>query len=571
MGPPRKGRAHVRARQGVHRLISLGLVCLLLALVAWAGALGSAFREDVVDFDSAGSDPTLRRLLPTSGGSNLLTADPLIDSPIATAKNKYWVVVHIIVIGYMLLGMNTVCDLYFAGSLDQMVNSWGIKPDVAGATFMAAGGSAPELFTSLIGALTETDVGFSTIVGSAVFNVLFVIGCCGFAAKQPIKLSWWPLFRDCLYYVFGLSLLSAFAKTGNSIQLWEAIMLFLVYCGYCTIMYFNETLEAAFAKSPQSDQQAPAVNQWVVPDTGSTEHAASNGNDIGDGQVHHIHKTQPKFQRSNTANGGLSSKVAPAVEGSAEAVGKPTEPGESESENEERIIEVPDSKPEEMPDIKGEEAEEEEAEEDDIAALLDRPDSPAAQVIWCLSLPVYVPLYYLIPRPENRFMACFVVSLSFIAGLSLVLVYAVEVLGEVLRIHIVVMGFTLLAAGTSIPDLVSSVAVARAGEGDMAVSSSIGSNIFDICVGLPIPWIIKIGFVEMAGRGEQGYVVNIISDYIVLYVLILVAMVVSVVCSIHFLGWVLNRPLGLMMAFLYTVFLVVVLSIELTQPAAIKF
>ena len=46
-----------------------------------------------------------------------------------------------------------------------------------------------------------------------------------------------------------------------------------------------------------------------------------------------------------------------------------------------------------------------------------------------------------------------------------------------------VMGLTFLAAGTSIPDLFTSVIVARKGFGDMAVSSSVGSNIFDVTVG----------------------------------------------------------------------------------------
>ena len=46
------------------------------------------------------------------------------------------------------------------------------------------------------------------------------------------------------------------------------------------------------------------------------------------------------------------------------------------------------------------------------------------------------------------------------------------------------MGLTFLAAGTSIPDLFTSVIVARKGFGDMAVSSSVGSNIFDVTVGL---------------------------------------------------------------------------------------
>ena len=48
------------------------------------------------------------------------------------------------------------------------------------------------------------------------------------------------------------------------------------------------------------------------------------------------------------------------------------------------------------------------------------------------------------------------------------------------------MGLTILAAGTSIPDLITSVIVAKKGFGDMAVSSSVGSNIFDITVGLVI-------------------------------------------------------------------------------------
>ena len=52
------------------------------------------------------------------------------------------------------------------------------------------------------------------------------------------------------------------------------------------------------------------------------------------------------------------------------------------------------------------------------------------------------------------------------------------------------MGLTFLAAGTSVPGLLTSVLVAMKGEGDMAVSSSIGSNIFDVTVGLPLPWLV---------------------------------------------------------------------------------
>ena len=49
-----------------------------------------------------------------------------------------------------------------------------------------------------------------------------------------------------------------------------------------------------------------------------------------------------------------------------------------------------------------------------------------------------------------------------------------EVIGQLIGLTNTIMGLTFLAAGTSVPDLITSVIVARKGHGDMAVSSSIG-------------------------------------------------------------------------------------------------
>jgi len=76
---------------------------------------------------------------------------------------------------------------------------------------MAAGGSAPELFTSFIGTfISKSQVGFGTIIGSAVFNVLFVIGMCAIFSKGDLKLTGWPFARDVCYYCLSLLLLSIF-------------------------------------------------------------------------------------------------------------------------------------------------------------------------------------------------------------------------------------------------------------------------------------------------------------------------------------------------------------------------
>ena len=80
-------------------------------------------------------------------------------------------------------------------------------------------------------------------------------------------------------------------------------------------------------------------------------------------------------------------------------------------------------------------------------------------------------------------------SILWIGVSSFFMVSWVEIIGNTAGIPSVVMGLTVLAAGTSVPDFLSSVIVARMGEGDIAVSSSIGSNIFDILLGLPLPWL----------------------------------------------------------------------------------
>ena len=40
--------------------------------------------------------------------------------------------------------------------------------------------------------------------------MLFVIGLCAIFAGDELPLTWWPLFRDCVYYLFGLTILTVF-------------------------------------------------------------------------------------------------------------------------------------------------------------------------------------------------------------------------------------------------------------------------------------------------------------------------------------------------------------------------
>ena len=56
---------------------------------------------------------------------------------------------------YMFWAIAIVCDDYFVPALDVICEKMGLQTDVAGATFMALGSSAPELFASLIGKIAS--------------------------------------------------------------------------------------------------------------------------------------------------------------------------------------------------------------------------------------------------------------------------------------------------------------------------------------------------------------------------------------------------------------------------------
>ena len=108
---------------------------------------------------------------------------------------------------------------------------------------------------------------------------------------------------------------------------------------------------------------------------------------------------------------------------------------------------------------------------------------PISLLVWCCILDCRKEGY------EKFFLVTFGSCIVLIAVLSYFMVWMAVLLGQTTGIPDPVMGLTLLAAGTSVPDAMSSIAVARKGFGDMAVSSSIGSNVFDILIGLPVPWL----------------------------------------------------------------------------------
>ncbi|KAG8521340.1 Sodium/potassium/calcium exchanger 2 [Galemys pyrenaicus] len=205
------------------------------------------WQRTLLDFNDKIQDYTSQPILSQEGKSENSTDDVQGDYPrdifSLEDRRKGAIILHVIGMIYMFIALAIVCDEFFVPSLTVITEKLGISDDVAGATFMAAGGSAPELFTSLIGVfIAHSNVGIGTIVGSAVFNILFVIGMCALFSREILNLTWWPLFRDVSFYIVDLIMLIIFFLD-NVIMWWESLLLLSAYFAYVIFMKFNVQVE----------------------------------------------------------------------------------------------------------------------------------------------------------------------------------------------------------------------------------------------------------------------------------------------------------------------------------------
>jgi len=95
-------------------------------------------------------------------------------------------------------------------------------------------------------------------------------------------------------------------------------------------------------------------------------------------------------------------------------------------------------------------------------------------------------------KSEKKAWIWLVSMMILMGGATHVLVESSLALGDMLGIDGVLMGFVVIAAGTSVPDTALSVISAKKGHYDAAVSNVFGSNIFDICICLSVPILLAL-------------------------------------------------------------------------------
>ncbi|XP_058283182.1 sodium/potassium/calcium exchanger 1 [Hylobates moloch] len=507
-------------------------------------------------------------------------------------RRQGWVVLHIFGMMYVFVALAIVCDEYFVPALGVITDKLQISEDVAGATFMAAGGSAPELFTSLIGVfISHSNVGIGTIVGSAVFNILFVIGTCSLFSREILNLTWWPLFRDVSFYILDLIMLILFFLD-SLIAWWESLLLLLAYAFYVFTMKWNKHIEV-WVKEQLS--RRPAAKVMALGDLSKLPSLLTRGSSSTSLHNSTIRSTiyQLMLHSLDPLREVRLAKEKEEESLNQESRAQPQAKAESKPEDEEPAkLPAVTVTPAPVPDIKGDQKEnpggqvgtqpwhrqnwrglgkelltkntsslkQEEEKGNEEPLSLDWPETRQKQAIYLFLLPIVFPLWLTVPdvrRQESRkfFVFTFLGSIVWIAMFSYLMVWWAHQVGETIGISEEIMGLTILAAGTSIPDLITSVIVARKGLGDMAVSSSVGSNIFDITMGLPVPWLL---FSLINGLQP----VPVSSNGLFCAIVLLFLMLLFVISSIASCKWRMNKILGFTMFLLYFVFLIISVMLE---------
>ena len=202
------------------------------------------------------------------------------------------IVIWLVIVLYMFYGLAHVCEDFLVPGLNILCERRKIPEDVAGATLMAAGCNAPELFASGIGVFIQhSTVGAGTVVGSTPFNILCICGAASFAVGGKLFVDGWLMFREIISLIVVLCIF-LWVMNDSVVLWWEALILCSSYVGYVLLcVYYERMLKCCLRRGetamPRSDgamstsslsspaQVVPLTLADVVPST--VEHGSLQG------------------------------------------------------------------------------------------------------------------------------------------------------------------------------------------------------------------------------------------------------------------------------------------------------
>lgn len=152
---------------------------------------------------------------------------PLGDMPEVDKSEPVWKMIVMIVVGIVMIIWGSDISVDAATALAKM---FGMSERLIGLTIVAFGTSLPELVTSVTAAIKgKADIAVGNIVGSNIFNILFVVGTT--ALITPVTYSS-DFLVDSLVAVAAMILLLVCVARKKELGRPAGIVMLLAYAGY---------------------------------------------------------------------------------------------------------------------------------------------------------------------------------------------------------------------------------------------------------------------------------------------------------------------------------------------------
>lgn len=130
----------------------------------------------------------------------------------------------------IILGSNLTVD-----SASRIAEEFGMSERLIGLTIVALGTSLPELCTSVVAARRgNADIAIGNIVGSNVFNVLFVVGLSSLVTTVPFQSKF--IFDMCIAIGASVLLLLCCILGKGKLRRWGGALMLLSYAGYFAVI-----------------------------------------------------------------------------------------------------------------------------------------------------------------------------------------------------------------------------------------------------------------------------------------------------------------------------------------------
>lgn len=146
------------------------------------------------------------------------------EAPESLTKSVFWICLGM---AGLFLGGKWVVD-----GATLIAQKLGMSQTFIGLTVVAVGTSLPELVTSVRAALKgDTDIAVGNVVGSNIFNLLWILGLSSVIAPLPFDVA---SNLDILMVIASSSLiiLSLVINRRMSLKRWEGVLFVLIYIGY---------------------------------------------------------------------------------------------------------------------------------------------------------------------------------------------------------------------------------------------------------------------------------------------------------------------------------------------------